>query len=121
MNAGLSLRDQASLEIVVPSLTKTASGGLSVLSAVENIKVVSGGQKMPYYLIFCDEDGDVSVEEYIKPDLLKALQDEDYGPIGFIDKLGDNDPQYWGNNALIIKGEIVKPKPKTVFKELEIK
>ena len=75
---------------------------------------------MTYFLIHCSEDGDVSVTPYEKDDLLRAIKNKDYGPIEFMENINYGDPQYWGNKSLIIKGEIVIPKPKKVVEEYEI-
>lgn len=75
-----------------------------------------------YFVIYCGEDGDVLVDRYEKDVLLDALKENYYGGIGFFDKMpDDNDPQCWPNNkALIIKGDIVTPKPVDVVREYEI-
>jgi len=73
-----------------------------------------------YFLIHCSEDGDVSVAKYEKDALLSAIKENYYGDIGFFDKMPDENIQYWGNKVLIIKGEIVTPKPVEVIKKYEI-
>ena len=73
-----------------------------------------------YFLIHCSEDGDVSVDKYEKDALLLAIKENYYGDIGFFDKMPDGGVMYWGNRVLIIKGEIVIPKPVEVVKKYEI-
>jgi len=76
--------------------------------------------KTMYYFIYCDDDGEVAVSEYNRENLLQALVDQDYGEIEFLKGMSlGNYPQYWGNKVLIIKGEIVVPKPKKTVKEFE--
>ena len=73
-----------------------------------------------YFFIYCSEDGDVSVVKYDRDDLLKDIRNEYYGPIDFHTDLIERNPQYWNNKALIIKGEIVIPKPIEIVKDYEI-
>lgn len=72
-----------------------------------------------YFLIHCSEDGDISVKQYSKDELLRLLKDEDYGFIEFFDKMPKDSPVYW-EKVLIIKGEIMCPKPIEVVKQYEI-
>jgi len=67
--------------------------------------------KMTYFVINCTPEGYVSVIPDEREHLLKVLDGKQYE---FIEKLDEYDPQYWGNQVLIIKGEIVIPKPKVV-------
>lgn len=73
-----------------------------------------------HYLIYVSEDGDVSVTEYKKEDLLRAIKDRDYGDLEFMCKLVETDPQYWGGKSLIIEGKIVSPRPVQVVTEYEL-
>jgi len=70
---------------------------------------------MPYFII-SNCDGDTEVEVVSETELLKRIDPEEeyYGEVGFLDKIEDNDTNYWGDNILIIKGKIVVPKPKDV-------
>ena len=71
------------------------------------------GEEDLYYLIR-NVDGDTTVFEYTKEQLMKLLN-EDYIDlnIDFFDTIPlRNNTNYWGNNILIVKGKIVKPKPK---------
>ena len=79
------------------------------------------------YFIISNSDGDTTVEMVDKDELLKRIQPEDgeedfcyYGRVGFLAKIEENDTNYWGGNILIIKGEIITPKPKKVVKTFDI-
>ena len=63
-----------------------------------------------YFLIYCNEDGEISVNEFKKEELLKAIcdQTDSWGSVGFYKKLPDEEPVYW-DKLLIIKGDIVTP------------
>lgn len=78
---------------------------------------------MPYFVI-SNSDGETSVEEVTKEELLSRIQPEDgtdfYGGRGFISDLNETDTNYWGDNIMIIKGSLVVPKPKEVVKEYEL-
>jgi hypothetical protein len=65
-----------------------------------------------YYVIH-NSEGEVSVEVLSKEIFLARLKDEWYGSeIEFFDSMPDkNDTNYWGNTLMVIKGEIVTPKP----------
>ena len=81
---------------------------------------------MKYFVISCSEDGHAFVDVYDRDRLLTdlKLKDQTWGPdVSFIPAAGldgNADPAYWENNILIIKGEIVVPKPIDVVKEYEI-
>lgn len=65
---------------------------------------------MKYYVIKCSEDGDVRVIAFTKEALERLMTEEGSG----LDNVDFNpdlsgDPQYWGGQALIIKGEPVVP------------
>lgn len=78
------------------------------------------------YFIISNSDGDTSVEQVDKETLVDRIKPEEgekfcyYGEVGFMDKIKDNDTNYWGNNILIIKGEIISPKPKKVVETYEV-
>lgn len=82
------------------------------------------------YFIIRNSDGDTHIEPVSKEKLMKVISpDEDgntyYGHIDnitFLDAIPENtDTNYWGSDkVLIIKGEIVTPKPKEVIKTYEI-
>ena len=81
--------------------------------------------KGEYFIISPGEDG-ARVEQMDKEELLKRItrsEEEDttdYGDVDFLEKIEETDPNYWGDNILIIKGEIVKPKAVKVVTKLEI-
>ena len=81
------------------------------------------------YFVIRNSDGDTHVEPMSKEELMKGITpnedgDTDYGHIDnvtFFDKIHeDNDTNYWGEGILIIKGEVVTPKPKKVVETYEI-
>lgn len=75
------------------------------------------------YFVIRNSDGDTTVEEVTGDELRKRLNTEDpyYGSREFFDKMPtERDTNYWGNNVLIIKGEIVTPKPKEVVTRYDI-
>jgi len=74
-----------------------------------------------YLLIYCDEDGRLDFVKYEKKDsLLSDLEENHYGDIGFYDHVPDADKMCRDNRVLIIKGDVVTPKPIEVVKKYEI-
>lgn len=69
---------------------------------------------MTYFMIY-NSDGDTRVIPMSKEELLKRVQPEDEeDQQEFFNTFPDNkDTNYWGDKALIIKGEIVSPRPLT--------
>ena len=62
------------------------------------------------YFVIRNSDGDTSVEMLDKDTLLgRITPDEEYGNKGFITKIKEQDTNYWGDDILIIKGDIVSP------------
>ena len=70
------------------------------------------------YFVIRNSDGDTSVEMLDKDTLLERITpDEEYGNKGFITKIKEQDTNYWGDDILIIKGDIVSPEvEKTITK-----
>jgi hypothetical protein len=53
--------------------------------------------------------------------LKQRLADGYYGrQIGFINRIGNPDTNYWGENILIIKGDYVSPQPVEIVKEYRL-
>jgi len=79
-----------------------------------------------YFIIHCDDDGDISVDnvdkteliEHITPDL-DAGDDNYYGAEGFFKEVPE-DLQTAGNKLLIIKGKVVVPDEKEVVKSFDV-
>jgi hypothetical protein len=69
------------------------------------------------YFVISNCDGDTYVRQYTKEALLKMLKNSDEV---ILPKLPKDDTNYWGDNILIIKGEIVSPTEKKVVVELDI-
>ena len=73
-----------------------------------------------YYLIH-NEDGDTTVEELSKEELLERLKEEYYGEVDVIKEMPkERDTDYWNEDILIIKGNIVSPIEKKIIMELDI-
>ncbi|MBD3197440.1 MAG: hypothetical protein GF317_20465 [Candidatus Lokiarchaeota archaeon] len=68
---------------------------------------------MEKYFVISNSDGDTTIREYTKQALLEAIEDNEFGDSEFIGSLDsyDADTNYWGENIMIIKGEIVSPEP----------
>jgi hypothetical protein len=67
-----------------------------------------------YFVISSGEDS-ISVERLSKEELLKRLKEDYYGPTGDIigDLPDESDPMCWGNQLVVIKGNVVVPTEKT--------
>lgn len=77
---------------------------------------------MGTYFVIKNNDGDTTVNEYNKEELLKSIDDGDFGenPI-FINNLKENDTNYWEfGTLLIIKGKIVLPEERRTIVEYDI-
>jgi hypothetical protein len=76
---------------------------------------------MAYFMI-SNDDGDTYIEEIDPGKLLKDISNGDYGDEPtFLDKMPDKSPNYWPEcSYLIIKGEIVAPRPVQIVTEYRI-
>jgi hypothetical protein len=76
-----------------------------------------------YFVIHNSEDGEASVHQMGAEELQNKLK-ADYWGTGkrFLssDDTFSCDPNYWGGKLLIIKGEIIVPKPKQTVTEYEV-
>ncbi len=77
---------------------------------------------MDNYFIISNSDGDTTVNQMNKQELVEALSNDEgeegtsyWGAVDFVKNLNENDTNYWGGDILIIKGNIVVPKPKEVI------
>ena len=78
---------------------------------------------MDKYYIISNSDGDTTVNEIAKEDLLKRLDPDEnyYGNRDILKEMPqETDTNYWGDSMLIIKGTIVSPRPVTKITEFEI-
>lgn len=75
---------------------------------------------MKYYLIY-NSDGDTSVVEYDKDQLLKEIEDGEWGENPeFQGCLLGRDTNYWEGKMLVIKGEIVTLEKKEVVTKYDL-
>ncbi|MFW6246628.1 MAG: hypothetical protein ACOC22_00430 [bacterium] len=75
---------------------------------------------MEIYYVINNFDGDTHVCQYSKEGLLKAIEEGEFYE-GIFDEMPDTiDTNYWCGKSLIIKGEVVSPKPKEVVTKYEI-
>jgi len=84
--------------------------------AGDQLETGKGGEsKMTYFVINCS-DSDGLVTTYEKEELLRAIDNEEYGSgIKFMESVNKRKILEWGDNrVLIIRGEIVTPQPKFV-------
>jgi len=72
------------------------------------------------YFIIHNGDGDTNVDVLTREELTKRLNEEYYGDVGFLREITEKDTNYWGDALLIIKGEIIIPKPVKVIEEYEL-
>ena len=61
-----------------------------------------------YFVIYCSEDGDISIDQFNEEELVEKLDDSYWGKIKFMKEIKETDPQYWDNELLVIKGKIIK-------------
>ncbi len=79
-----------------------------------------------YYEISCDDDGDVHVQAYTKEELERELEraakaEKDGEPARkFSSTVPGADPAYWDGKRILIKGEIVVPRPREVVEVWEL-
>ena len=76
------------------------------------------------YFVISNSDGDTRIEHLTKEELIEQLgsdgESNSWGAEGFVENLKENDTNSWGPTILIIKGEIVIPKPKTTITSYEV-
>jgi hypothetical protein len=71
-----------------------------------------------YFVLYCSEDGEHYLQKMTKPELEKALADEEWG---YDVKINMGLPSGVGNlesttGLFIFKGSLIVPKPKTVVR-----
>lgn len=73
------------------------------------------------YFMISNSDGDTYITPVTKTELLKDLEDRNVEFLTKEELTSDNDSNYWGENVLlIIKGEVIVPKPKQVIQSYEL-
>jgi len=79
---------------------------------------------MEKYFIISNSDGDTTVTEMSKEELLLAIEENYWGdrtPMTLQDyHESRSDTNYWGESIMIIKGNVVVPTPKQVITKFEI-
>lgn len=73
-----------------------------------------------YYFVIYNTDGETFVEMLRKDQLITRLNEKYYGERGFIEKITEHDTNYWRDNILVIKGNLIVPKAKKVIIEHEV-
>ena len=73
------------------------------------------------YFVIHNGDGDTTVNEYTKKELIAEIEDNAWGDaVAFENIPNDNDTNYWGGGILIIKGKIIKPREKEVVIKFDV-
>ena len=72
------------------------------------------------YYIISNSDGDTTVKEVSKSELLERMEENYYGGEPLTEIPNNYDTNYWGEGILIIKGKIVTPEPIEVVKKFII-
>ena len=73
------------------------------------------------YFIISNSDGDTTITEMNKTELLEAIEENDWGVKLCLGDIPENrDTNYWGDSILIIKGKVVTPEPKQVITSYDI-
>jgi hypothetical protein len=76
---------------------------------------------MEKYYVIHNGEGDTTVYEYTKKELLEILNDDEEDNLEYFNEIPyETDTNYWGEGALIIRGEIVKPEEKKVVLNFDI-
>jgi hypothetical protein len=73
------------------------------------------------YFVISNSEGDTRVSMVTKQELLTRINENYWGEREYLSEIPDElDTNYWGNNVLIIKGEVVSPVAKEKVIEYEI-
>ena len=73
------------------------------------------------YFVIHNIDGDTYVDVLSAQELTERLNENYYGrSVEFLDTVSNHDTNYWGDGHLIIKGEIVIPKPVETVTKYEV-
>jgi hypothetical protein len=70
------------------------------------------------YFVISNSDGETTVTELSKEQLLKRVNDGEYKKV--LSVPDNEDTNYWGDNVMIIKGTIVKPRAEQVVTKYSI-
>lgn len=74
------------------------------------------------YFVITNSDGDTTVEEMTKQELIEAIEEGRWGRERMcLENIPENnDTNYWGESILIIKGKVVRPLPEQVVTKYTI-
>jgi hypothetical protein len=72
------------------------------------------------YFIITNSDGDTTVTEMTKTQLLRAIEENYWGDRVCLADIPRSDTNYWGESILIIKGKVVIPEPEQVITKYKI-
>jgi hypothetical protein len=73
------------------------------------------------YFVIRNSDGDTTVREYTKEELLREFEDYGIRKSDVLTELPENkDTNYWGEGILIIKGKMVSPIAEEVITKYNI-
>ncbi len=79
-------------------------------------------QEKPYVVLASNDDGDLDVRQMTAAEVCEVVRDGEKPVWMTKERLAKNaDPVYWGSNVLLlIKGEVVVPKPKKIVTEWDL-
>jgi hypothetical protein len=74
----------------------------------------------PTYFVISPGEGDPRIEPLTREELTRRLSEGYYGDVGFMGSLRNKNINEWGDNIMIIKGEVVIPRPVEVVKRYDV-
>jgi len=73
------------------------------------------------YFMISNSDGDTYITSLTKTELLEELEEREIQFITSEELEKEYDTNYWGENvALVIKGDVIIPKPKEIIMSYEV-
>jgi hypothetical protein len=74
------------------------------------------------YFVIRNSDGDTTVNAVSKEELLKQIEDGEFGKEGknIVSSIPDHNTNYWGDGVIIIKGKMVVPRGEFVITKFNI-
>jgi len=61
------------------------------------------------YFVIVGSQGSADIESLTKEELIKKLEEKYYGDVDFYKEILEKEISFWGDNIMIIKGEIAVP------------